>query len=85
MLVYVLTVPIVGCVYSKASPLFILRVAHLSTSSNGFHRPAVQGDELQSGGQDSSLKLLLCFILFTVLPTLVLITLHRHENNDVPA
>ena len=39
----------------------------LGTGSDGLHGPAVQRDKLQSGGQDSSLQLLLCLIVFILL------------------
>ncbi|XP_045892656.1 anamorsin isoform X3 [Micropterus dolomieu] len=50
----------------------MLTAAHLSSGCHGFHRPAVQRDELQSSSQDSSLKLLLCFVFLTLLSALVL-------------
>lgn len=55
-------------------------MAHLGAGRDGFHRPAVQGDELQSGGQDSSLELLLRLVLLALLSALVLVTVHGHAN-----
>lgn len=59
--------------------------SHLGTSSNSFGWPAVQGDKLQGSIEDTSLKLLLRFVLLILLSILVLVTwshTHKHWQTD---